>query len=46
MNENGKKVLEADHLVKTYRRGSEEIAAVNDISLSVKEGEFVAFVGP
>ena len=46
MNENGKKVLEADHLVKIYRRGSEEIAAVNDVSLSVKEGEFVAFVGP
>jgi len=32
MKENGKKVLEADHLVKIYRRGSEEIAAVNDIS--------------
>jgi len=46
MKENGKKVLEADHLVKIYRRGSEEIAAVNDISLSVKTGEFVSFVGP
>jgi putative ABC transport system ATP-binding protein len=46
MNDNGKKVLEADHLVKIYRRGSEEIAAVNDVSLSVREGEFVSFVGP
>jgi ABC-type lipoprotein export system ATPase subunit len=46
MKENNQKVLEADHLVKIYRRGSEEIAAVNDVSLSVKEGEFVAFVGP
>ena len=46
MNGNGKRVLEADHLVKIYRRGSEEIAAVNDVSLSVREGEFVSFVGP
>ena len=46
MKENNQKVLEADHLVKIYRRGSEEIAAVNDVSLSVKEGEFVSFVGP
>lgn len=46
MNENGKKVLEADHLVKVYRRGSEEIAAVNDVSLSIRAGEFVSFVGP
>ncbi|RJR16871.1 MAG: ABC transporter ATP-binding protein [Desulfobacteraceae bacterium] len=46
MNENGKKVLEAEHLVKIYRRGSEEIPAVNDVSLSVEVGEFVSFVGP
>src|SRR4030042_238108 len=46
MKENGQKVLEADHLVKIYRRGSEEISAVNDVTLSVKEGEFVAFIGP
>jgi putative ABC transport system ATP-binding protein len=46
MKENGQKVIEAEHLVKVYRRGSEEIAAVNDISLSVQTGEFVSFVGP
>jgi len=46
MTENGQRVIEANHLVKIYRRGSEEIAAVNDISLSVEAGEFVSFVGP
>ncbi len=43
---NGQKVIEAEHLVKVYRRGSEEIAAVNDISLTVQVGDFVSFVGP
>ena len=38
--------LEATRLRKVYRRGSEEIIAVNDISLSVKKGEFVSFMGP
>lgn len=46
MNENGQKIIEAEHLVKIYRRGSEQIGAVNDVCLSVKAGEFVAFVGP
>jgi putative ABC transport system ATP-binding protein len=38
--------LEAQHLKKIYRRGSEEILAIDDVSLSVRKGEFVAFVGP
>jgi putative ABC transport system ATP-binding protein len=38
--------IEALNLTKLYHRGSEEIAAVNDVSLSVKDGEYVAFVGP
>ncbi|HNX01159.1 MAG TPA: ABC transporter ATP-binding protein, partial [Candidatus Cloacimonadota bacterium] len=45
--ENQKKVLlEAIDLHKTYHRGSEEIHAVDGISLSIQEGEFVAFIGP
>jgi len=38
--------LEAEHLRKVYRRGREEIVAVDDISLQVKKGEFISFIGP
>jgi len=38
--------LEAQNLRKVYRRGSEEIVAVDDISLQVAKGEFISFIGP
>ncbi len=38
--------LEAKNLLKVYRRGSEKVAAVNDVTLSIPRGEFVSFVGP
>jgi ABC-type lipoprotein export system ATPase subunit len=38
--------LEAQNLKKIYRRGSEEIVAVDDVSLTVGQGEFLSFVGP
>lgn len=46
MRLDGQQIIEGEHLVKVYRRGSEEIAAVNDVSLSVRAGDFVSFVGP
>jgi len=38
--------LEALNLRKIYKRGGEEIAAVNGVSLAVKKGEFLSFIGP
>jgi putative ABC transport system ATP-binding protein len=36
----------AESLNKTYVRGSEAVCAVNNVSLDIKNGEYVAFVGP
>jgi putative ABC transport system ATP-binding protein len=38
--------LEAIGLSKHYRRGSELIAAVHEVSLRIERGEFVSFIGP
>lgn len=39
------KILEVKHLVKTYGKGENRVHAVDDVSFSVDEGEFVAIVG-
>ena len=39
-------VAEAVDLTKVYRRGDEEVRAVDGISFQIEEGEFVAVVGP
>ena len=39
-------ILEARDLRRLYHRGSEEIAALDGVSLDIKKGEFVSFVGP
>ncbi len=38
--------LETKNVVKTYKLDNNTIYAVNDVSLQVKAGEFVALVGP
>ena len=38
--------LEARRLSRIYRRGSESIAALDDVSLTIRRGEFVSFMGP
>jgi ABC-type lipoprotein export system ATPase subunit len=38
--------IEAQHLRRVYRRGPEEIAAVDDISLTIDRGSFTSIVGP
>lgn len=38
-------VIVADHLTKQYKVSNQKIRAVNDVSLKIYEGEFVAIVG-
>jgi putative ABC transport system ATP-binding protein len=38
--------IDAEHLRRVYRRGPEEIAAVDDVSLRLDKGEFLSVVGP
>ena len=38
--------LRVEHLTQTYQAKNGETAAINDLSFSVKEGEFVSIVGP
>jgi len=40
------KLLEAEHISKTYKIGEVEVRALQDVSLSIEEGEFVAIMGP
>jgi putative ABC transport system ATP-binding protein len=41
-----KEIISAHGLSKEYKRGSENIHALNNVDFSVKEGEFVSIVGP
>src|SRR5580765_591721 len=38
-------VIELEHIHKTYRMGDIEVHALRGISLTVREGEFVAIMG-
>ena len=38
-------ILKTRHLTKIYGKGTNQVTAVDDVSLSVEQGEFVAIVG-
>lgn len=38
-------VIEVQHLIKTYQTGDTSFNALNDVSLTIKKGEFVAIMG-
>jgi len=42
---NEKKGLKVDHIIKNFEISGEEVEALSDINLEVKEGEFVSIVG-
>ncbi|GIP37353.1 ABC transporter ATP-binding protein [Paenibacillus sp. J31TS4] len=39
-------MIELKNIVKSYRRGSEELQILKNVSLSVEQGDFVAIIGP
>jgi putative ABC transport system ATP-binding protein len=39
-------ILKISHVSKIYRLGDEEVRALDDVSLGIKEGEFISIVGP
>lgn len=39
-------MLQLDHITKTYRSGPKTVKAVDDVSLAVDAGEFIAVAGP
>lgn len=39
-------ILKVEHLCKTYGKGENQVTALNDVSFSVRKGEFVAIIGP
>ena len=45
LDEQHQAIIQANHLVKRYNTGSQTILAVNDVSLAINRGEFVAITG-
>ena len=39
-------ILRTEHLSKIYGKGENQVRALDDVSFSVKQGEFVAIIGP
>ncbi|MFA5857893.1 MAG: ABC transporter ATP-binding protein [Elusimicrobiota bacterium] len=39
-------IIDAENITKKYTRGSEDILALNTVSLKVQTGDFISFLGP
>jgi len=39
-------MIQGDHLSKVYRNDAVETVALSDVSFVIKQGEFVAIMGP
>ena len=39
-------ILKVENVIKTYANGDKLLYALNDVSFSVNQGEFIAIVGP
>src|SRR5688572_33411553 len=39
-------IVEIEHLTKSYRRGGQVVPVLNDITLQIAAGDFVALMGP
>ena len=46
MNNNKPPIVEINNLSKSYTRGTQTIAVLEDITFSISEGEFLALMGP
>ncbi len=45
MGRDDMEILSTEHLCRVYGKGDQQIVAVDDVSLSVEKGEFVAVIG-
>ncbi len=39
-------MIEVEHLIKVYKRGTIEVIAIRDVSLRINDGEMVLLIGP
>ena len=39
-------IIETSHIAKVYKMGNNIVNALQDVTISIKKGEYVAFMGP
>ena len=39
-------IIETHHIAKVYKMGNNIVNALQDVTISIKKGEYVAFMGP